>query len=161
MQQLMKIGEAARLSGVAVRTVHYYEGRGLLEPAARTDAGYRLYGQEEVAQLRFIQRAKLLGLTLEEIRGLVSAAAGCNRGEIIPHLQKLLQEKVEETERRMEELGAFRENLLYYQRRISGTDPERSCGAEASFCGCLESVTAKGEKQGQVDGDRKRERSVV
>lgn len=140
--KLMQIGEVSRLSGLPVRTVHYYEDRGLLEPASRTEAGYRLYGQEELARLRFITRAKLLGLTLEETRKMVGLAAGCNRGEIVPDLEETLQEKLRETERRMEELAAFKENLLYYQRRLTETEPEELCGEEASFCGCVDAVTA-------------------
>ena len=139
--RLMRIGEVARLSGLPVRTVHYYEDRGLLEPASRTEAGYRLYGDEELAQLRFVDRAKLLGLTLEEIRPLVGLAAGCNNGEVVPVLERLLEEKLVETERRMAELAAFKENLLYYQRRITGSTPEELCGEKTSFCGCVDRVT--------------------
>lgn len=144
--KLMQIGEVSRLSGLPVRTVHYYEDRGLLEPDSRTGAGYRLYGQEELARLRFISRAKLLGLTLEETRKLVSLAAGCNRGEIVPDLEETLREKLRETERKMEELAAFKENLLYYQRRLTETEPEELCGEEASFCGCVDAVTAPGSE---------------
>lgn len=144
--KLMQIGEVSRLSGLPVRTVHYYEDRGLLEPASRTEAGYRLYGREELARLRFISRAKLLGLTLEETRKLVSLAAGCNRGEIVTDLEETVREKLLETERKMEELAAFKENLLYYQRRLTETGPEELCGEEASFCGCVDAVTAPGSE---------------
>ncbi|WP_053057853.1 MerR family transcriptional regulator [Rubrobacter aplysinae] len=139
--KLMQIGEVSRLSGLPVRTVHYYEDRGLLEPASHTEAGYRLYGREELAQLRFISRAKLLGLTLEETRKLVALAEGCNRGEIVPDLEETLREKLRETERKMEELSAFKENLLYYERQLSETGPAELCGEEASFCGCVDAVT--------------------
>ena len=64
----LKIGELARQTGLSIKTIRYYESRGLLEKPPRTESGYRLYGPEEVARLRFVQRAKLLGLTLEEIR---------------------------------------------------------------------------------------------
>lgn len=143
--QLMQVGEVARLTELPVRTIHYYEHRGLLEPAARSEAGYRLYGEEEVARLTFIKRAKLLGLTLEEIRELVSLAAECNRGEIMPRLKDVLQRKLDETERKMAELSAFRENLLYYRKRLSEADPAESCGMEASFCGCINAVAGKEE----------------
>ena len=139
--KLMQIGEVSRLSSLPVRTVHYYEDRGLLEPASRTGAGYRLYGQEELARLRFISRAKLLGLTLEKTRKLVALAAGCNRGESVPDLEETLREKLRETERKMEELSAFKENLLYYQRRLTETEPGDLCGDEASFCGCVDAMT--------------------
>jgi DNA-binding transcriptional MerR regulator len=113
----LKIGELARQTGLSIKTIHYYESRGLLEKPPRTEGGYRLYGPEEVARLQFVQRAKLLGLTLEEIRELVALAARCNEGEIVPRLQEVLEAKLEETERKMDELSAFRENLLYYRQR--------------------------------------------
>lgn len=143
--KMVKVGEAARLTGLHVRTVHYYEQRGLLEPAGRTESGYRLYGLEEISRLAFINRAKLLGLTLEEIRDLVSLAARCNEGEILPRLENVLEEKLQETERKMAELAAFKENLLYYQRRLSEADPTTSCDLEASFCGCIDAVTGNEE----------------
>jgi len=144
----LKIGELARLSGLPVKRIHYYEQRGLLEPAARSEAGYRLYGPEEVARLQFVQRAKLLGLTLEEIRELVELAARCNEGEIMPHLEDVLDAKLGETERKIKELSAFRENLLYYRQRtedLKGCVPTDHYCMNVSFCGCLEAITEGGE----------------
>jgi DNA-binding transcriptional MerR regulator len=100
----LKIGELARQTGLSIKAIRYYEQRGLLEQPPRTEAGYRLYGPEEVARLQFVQRAKLLGLTLEEIRELVELAARCNEGEIVPHLEEVLRAKLEETERKIAEL---------------------------------------------------------
>jgi DNA-binding transcriptional MerR regulator len=154
--RLMRIGEFARLSGLPLRTVQYYEKRGLVEPVERTEAGYRLYGEEELARLWFVKRAKLLGLTLEEIRELVSLAAGCNRGEIFPRLQEIVEEKLEETERKIGELSAFKENLLYYEERLAEADPVESCEIETSFCGCLEAATGGG----YVAGDERSERGT-
>jgi DNA-binding transcriptional MerR regulator len=113
----LKIGELARQTGLSIKTIRYYERRGLLEHPLRTEGGYRLYGPEEVARLRFVQRTKLLGLTLEEIRELVELAARCNESEIVPRLEEVLEAKLEETERKMAELSAFRQNLLYYRER--------------------------------------------
>jgi DNA-binding transcriptional MerR regulator len=140
----LTIGEVAVLTDLPVKRIHYYERRGLLEPPPRSEAGYRLYGAEEVARLEFVKRAKLLGLTLEEIRELVALAAGCNEGEIVPHLEEVLDAKLEETERKIAELSAFRQNLLYYRQQAAELRErlpvERTC-KEASFCGCLEAVT--------------------
>ncbi len=147
--QMLKIGELARLTGLPVKRIHYYERRGLLEPASRSEAGYRLYGLEEAARVEFIKRAKLLGLTLEEIRELVELAARCNEGEILPHLGAVLDDKLRATERKMVELAAFRDNLLFYRERaaeLGASAPvERTC-EDVSFCGCLEAVTEGGEK---------------
>jgi DNA-binding transcriptional MerR regulator len=145
----LKIGELAKQTGLSIKTIRYYESRGLLEQPPRTEGGYRLYGPEDVARLQFVQRAKLLGLTLEEIRELVALAASCNEGEIVPRLQEVLEAKLEETERKMDELSAFRDNLLYYRRRAEDlkecVPTDRYCEA-LSFCGCLEAVTEGGEK---------------
>jgi DNA-binding transcriptional MerR regulator len=147
-ERRLKIGEVARQTGLSIKTIRYYERRGLLEQPPRTEGGYRLYGPEEVARLRFVQRAKLLGLTLEEIRELVGLAVRCNEGEIVPRLEEVLGAKLEETERKMAELSAFRQNLLYYRERAAelsdgGLHTERYC-EDVSFCGCLEAVTGEG-----------------
>jgi DNA-binding transcriptional MerR regulator len=145
----LKIGVLARQTGLSIKTIRYYESRGLLEQPPRTEGGYRLYGPEGVARLRFVQRAKLLGLTLEEIKELVELAVRCNEGEIVPRLKEVLRAKLEETERKMAELSAFRQNLLYYRERaedLKGRVPTDRYCEDVSFCGCLEAVTEGGEK---------------
>jgi DNA-binding transcriptional MerR regulator len=141
--RLLRCGEVARLTGFSVKTLHYYEEKGLVESVGRTEAGHRLYGEEEVARLTFIKRAKLLGLTLKETRELVSLAAGRNRGEIMSRLEEILEEKLEETERRIGELSAFRERLLSYRRRVLKAEPLERCETETGFCRCLEAVTGE------------------
>jgi DNA-binding transcriptional MerR regulator len=66
-----------------------------------------------VAKLEFVKLAKLLGLTLGEIAELVGVAEECNEGQIFPHIEELLAQKIAETERKIAELSAFREGLLY------------------------------------------------
>ena len=142
-------GELAHQTGLSIKTIRYYESRGLLEQPPRTEAGCRLYGPEEVARLRFVQRAKLLGLTLEEIRELVELAAWCNEGEIVPRLEEVLAAKLQETERKIEELSAFRKNLLYDRRRaedLRDAMPVESTCEDVSFCGCLDAVIRGGKK---------------
>lgn len=147
----LKIGDLARISEVPEKTIRYYEERGLLEPAARTQSGYRLYGAEEAARLRFIQRAKLLGLGLEEIRELVVLAARCNDGEAVPHLEEILDSRLGEVGQKMRELAAFRQNLLYYRQRVPGSVPvEQLRGEKASFRECLETVTGEARERDQL-----------
>ena len=68
----LTIGKAARLAGVGVETVRFYEREGLLERPHRRGSGYRQYGEEVVARLRFIRRAKDLGFTLAEVKELIA-----------------------------------------------------------------------------------------
>src|SRR5688500_3427625 len=68
----LSIGQVAKEAGVGVETVRFYERQGLLEEPERRASGYRRYGKEAVAVLRFIRRAKQLGFTLNEIKGLLA-----------------------------------------------------------------------------------------
>jgi MerR family transcriptional regulator, mercuric resistance operon regulatory protein len=70
----MRIGAAAAASGCAVETIRYYERVGLLSPPPRTAGGYRSYGADDVARLRFIARGRELGFGLDAIRGLLALA---------------------------------------------------------------------------------------
>ena len=65
-----QIAEVAQRSGFTPATLRYYEDLGLLAPAGRTDAGYRLYDDTSLDRLRFISRAKQLSCSLDEIADL-------------------------------------------------------------------------------------------
>ena len=76
------IGKLAQFAEVTTDTVRYYEKEGLLAPARKTDAGYRLYDEDSVRRLRFIRQAQQCGFSLTEIRELLalknSDAACCS-----------------------------------------------------------------------------------
>ena len=65
------IGELSRRTQCHVETIRYYERIGLLPEPYRTRARFRCYGNEDVARLRFVRRARRLGFTLDEVRALV------------------------------------------------------------------------------------------
>lgn len=71
MQQ-KNIGEAAAAAGVTPKMIRHYESLGLIPEAERTEAGYRLYGEREVAMLRFIRQSRSLGFSMEQIGALMS-----------------------------------------------------------------------------------------
>jgi MerR family gold-responsive transcriptional activator of gol and ges genes len=68
---MFRIGDAAKLSGVTVKLIRYYESVGLLKSVDRQANGYRTYEQREVHELRFIKRARLLGFPIKEIGELL------------------------------------------------------------------------------------------
>lgn len=72
----MNIGQLARLAGVPIDTIRYYERQHLLPAPSRSPAGYRRYENSDAVRLNFIRRAKALGFTLEEIRELLAISAG-------------------------------------------------------------------------------------
>src|SRR5690554_4508377 len=72
MTQRMRIGELAKLAGVNIQTIRYYERRGLLTAPVRLESGYREYTPACLERMRFIRRAQDLGFTLSEIETLLT-----------------------------------------------------------------------------------------
>lgn len=70
---MLQIGEVAERAGLSLRTVRYYEESGLLQPARRTDGGFRLYTDEHLDLLELIKRMKPLGFSVQEMRELLDA----------------------------------------------------------------------------------------
>ena len=68
---LMTIGKVARFAGVGVETIRFYEREGLIERPARPVSGFRHYPEGAISRIRFVRKAKELGFTLKEIRGLL------------------------------------------------------------------------------------------
>jgi len=69
----VKIGQVASGAGVSIDTVRFYERRGVLPPAPRTAAGYRIFTDAAVARIKLARRLQGLGLTLDEITGALHA----------------------------------------------------------------------------------------
>jgi MerR family Zn(II)-responsive transcriptional regulator of zntA len=68
---MLTIGKLAKAGDISPDALRYYEREGLLAPATKTDSGYRLYGEDAVRRVRFIQHAQACGFTLAEIRELL------------------------------------------------------------------------------------------
>src|SRR3954467_12158 len=66
-KQTMNIGQAAEATGVSAKMIRYYESIGLIPKTVRTEAGYRVYSDNEVNTLGFIRRARDLGFPVEQI----------------------------------------------------------------------------------------------
>lgn len=89
----MKVGDVARLAGVSVRTLHHYDELGLLTPSRRSEAGYRLYTDEDLERLQQILFYKELGFGLERIAAVMSAP-DFDRREALVEQRQLLADRV-------------------------------------------------------------------
>ena len=122
-----RIGEVASCAGVSVDAVRYYEKRGLLAQAPRSEGGYRLFAEDTVERVRFIKQAQETGFSLSEIRILLSGggAAECRR------TPDLLRSRLAETEERMKALGAFQKRLRHH---LKSCEDELARRGESSRC---------------------------
>ena len=134
------VKQVAGRVGLPERTVRYYDRIGLVSAKVRSPAGYRLYSPEEEGKLRFVRRAKALGFSLDEIRGLIAAADHGSCGEVGPELERLLEDKVVQIETRIAELSEFRDRLRAY---AEGKGAGCGCEGHGAFCGCLDDVPQK------------------
>jgi len=80
----MQIGEVAARTELSLRTIRHYEETGLVSPSARSQGGFRLYTESDVARLMVIRRMKPLGFTLDEMRDLLEATDRLDSGEELP-----------------------------------------------------------------------------
>jgi Cu(I)-responsive transcriptional regulator len=116
----MNIGEAAKLSGVSAKMVRHYESLGLLPEVARTDSGYRQYGDKEVHTLRFIRRARDLGFSMAEIGELLKLWQNQRRSSA--NVRKIAQQHIEQLDAKMAEMAAMRKTLQHLVHCCSGDD---------------------------------------
>jgi DNA-binding transcriptional MerR regulator len=116
---VLEIGEVCARSGLSPRTVRYYEELGLLPGVRRRAGGRRIYGEDELERLRFIQRLKALGLPLAEIKELnqVHAISRSTRA-LLERLAELLARRAAELDARIAELGALRDELSRYRGHV-------------------------------------------
>lgn len=108
-----QIGELAARSGLTPDALRYYERLGLVPPPHRTPGGFRVYTAAAVDRLRFIKQAQALGLSLQEIRELVSYT---DRGGLkrCQRVRDLLQRKIADLDTKLAELQEFRGTLRGY-----------------------------------------------
>ena len=115
-----RIGELAAKVGVTERTIRYYEERGLLESVKRLDGGQRVYTDDDVRRLKFIQKLKVLGLSLAEMQEL-ETLYGRHRtnAEVLPRLIELLDSHLVTVSERLGELAALRDEIRSYRQHVT------------------------------------------
>lgn len=113
----MNIGTAAGRSGLPAKTIRYYEEIGLIRPA-RAGNGYRDYSAADVHRLRFVQRARSLGFSVEECRQLLSLYGDTARESA--DVKALARAKLVEIERKIAELEGLRAVLGHLVENCHG-----------------------------------------
>jgi len=115
-----RIGELAQRVGLTERTIRYYEELGLLDSVKRLEGGQRLYTEDDVRRLRFVQKLKMLGLTLQAMLELerLYRRHRSNR-EVLPRLVELLDAHLATTDLRINELAALRDEVRSYREHVA------------------------------------------
>ncbi len=114
------IGQAAKASGVSAKMIRHYESIGLIEPAARTDAGYRLYNERDVQVLQFIHRSRELGFSLEQIKTLLALWQDKQRAS--KDVRAMAKQHIAELDRKIADMQAMRRTLETLATRCHGDD---------------------------------------
>ena len=115
----MNIGDASERSGLPAKTIRYYEDIRLLKPA-RGDNGYRDYSDEDVHRLRFLQRARSLGFSVEECRQLLSLYGDTRRESA--DVKAIAEAKLVEIDRKIAELMGLRRTLQHLVHACHGDE---------------------------------------
>ncbi len=114
----MNIGEAAKQSGVAAKTIRYYEEIGLLPAAVRAANGYRSYTREAVETLRFISQARRLGFSVSECRDLLMLYQDRNRASA--DVKALTLSHIAQIDEKLAELQEIRATLVELTEKCRG-----------------------------------------
>lgn len=129
--QTFTIGALAKRSGVAIETIRFYEREGVIEAASRRDSGYREYGEQAVAQLRFVRRAKDLGFTLKEITDLLKLRTETKRN--CSGVKRRALEKIASVESKIRDLQKIRSRLIELTDACDELRPISTCPILRSF----------------------------
>ncbi|HXE22512.1 MAG TPA: Cu(I)-responsive transcriptional regulator [Rhodoferax sp.] len=114
------IGDAAQRSGVSAKMLRHYETLGLLGRVARTESGYRQYGEADVHTLRFIKRSRDLGFSMAEIAELVSLWR--NRRRASASVKRVAQQHVLDLSARIEAMQAMQRTLQNLLQHCHGDE---------------------------------------
>jgi len=121
----LTIGQVARHAGVGIETVRFYERQGLLEEPARKESGYRQYGEDVVARLQFIRRAKELGFSPKEIKELL--ALRVDPSTTCAEVRSKATVKIADVEQKIEALKRIRKALVKLTAVCRGHGPTSEC----------------------------------
>ena len=150
----MNIGEASGATGVSAKMIRYYEETGLITPAQRSAAGYRVYAENDIQSLRFIRRARDLGFTVKQIEDLL--ALWRDRSRASSDVKRIATDHIAELQKKMRELQEMVTTLTHLAHNCHG-DSRPDCPILTSLGGdgALEAGSER-KKSGLGKGFEKR-----
>ena len=128
----MKVGEAAQQAGLPVKTVRYYADIGLVAPMGRSEAGYRIYGPNEVSKLAFIRRARAFDFSIEDCRELLGLYQDETRSS--RDVKAMALTRLAQIDQKLAELNVLRDELARVAKECRG-DNRPDCPILNSFSG--------------------------
>lgn len=117
---MFNIGEAARRTGLSNKMIRHYEAQGLFTPAARSEAGYRLYNEHNIQLLCFIRQARRLDFSIPQIAGLLQLWQNpqrCSRD-----VKEMAEEHLAEVNQKLHELESMKATLQSMIQACQGND---------------------------------------
>ncbi|MEQ8322069.1 MAG: heavy metal-responsive transcriptional regulator [Rhodospirillales bacterium] len=138
---MLNIGEVARLGGVSVEAMRYYEQQGLIAPPDRNANGYRKYSPEAIRRIRFIKRAQDVGFTLKDIGDLLALKA--DPGASCRDVRERAQYKLVEIEEKLAVLAQMRDVLAKW----TSTCPSEG---QVNACPILDALDGMHDSEGET-----------
>jgi MerR family transcriptional regulator, copper efflux regulator len=134
----LRVAELADRAGVTASTVRFYERAGLLSPARRAENGYRIFDESALDELAFIQRAKAIGMSLEDVAGLVAVWPSGSCQSLQARMRVHLARQISAVRQQRAGLDVFERQLQTVLGRLSARDPGpercgRGCGCETDL----------------------------
>jgi len=112
----MKIGSAANLSGLTVKTVRYYSDIGIINPQINRISGYRDFSDSDLAKLQFLAKARKFDFSLDDCRELLALYENTERSS--KEVKALTLEKIAEIDTKLSELQMLKEQLTKLKKRF-------------------------------------------
>ena len=124
MSTRITIGQLAEVTGVPSKTIRYYEEVGILPVPDRNEVKYRIYSETDVRRLDLVRRARMLDMTLPEVRELVAWAGSGTCDDFQGRFLEVVHRKLEEVDKRIDDLEHLKQDLQRLEAHLITTEKE-------------------------------------
>lgn len=145
MAEAVHIGEAAKLAGVSVDTVRFYQKLGLVQVPSRTTGGYRLFEEDQIHNLKFARHAQDLGFSLNEIRDLLALR---QQPHACAEVRSMLKRKVADVREKIKNLAVLEAELAKALRNCDRELRAKRAVKHKDCCPLLSKLDAVGSANG-------------